>query len=55
MSKDFANTHRTEYVQFCQMIVDEYNSKHIDSLQLSKVLDTKYSYDFFYANYLVMR
>ena len=55
MSKQFANSNRAEYVQFCEAIINEYNSKHIDYMVLSDVLDTKYSYDMFYATYLVMR
>lgn len=52
--QEFANQHRREYVEFCTTIVNEYNSKHIDCMILSDVLDKNYTYDFFYVTFLVL-
>ena len=54
-TREFAQKHAAEYTAFCQLICDDYNATHLDSLILSDVLWTKYSMDIFYANYLVMR
>lgn len=52
--KQFAQVHRTEYIEFCNAIINEYNRSHIDNMILSDVLDRGYTYELFYANFLVL-
>lgn len=53
-AKQFAQNHRNEYIEFCQTIVNEYNCNHMDNITLSDVIDTTYTYQLFYVNFLVL-